>query len=69
VIDIDSATLDHAAELVSTCLRTLDAIHLTTALSVAPGELIAYDRRLLEAATGGQAHGFVAGRLTASRAT
>jgi hypothetical protein len=52
VIDIDSATLDHAADLVSTCLRTLDAIHLATALSVAPESRSPTTARLLDAAAG-----------------
>jgi len=33
-------------------IRTLDAIHLATALYVEADELVAYDRRLLEAAGG-----------------
>lgn len=42
--------LRRAAELTSERLRSLDAIHLATALEVDPDEVVAYDRRLLEAA-------------------
>jgi predicted nucleic acid-binding protein len=46
----DRALLDQAAELASRQLRTLDAIHLATALVVEPDEFVAYDPRLLDAA-------------------
>lgn len=42
--------LRRAAELTSERLRSLDAIHLATALELEPDELVAYDQRLLEAA-------------------
>jgi predicted nucleic acid-binding protein len=42
--------LDRAAELTSERVRSLDAIHLATALAVEPNEFVAYDRRLLAAA-------------------
>lgn len=42
--------LERAAELTSARVRSLDAIHLATALEVEPDELVAYDRRLLAAA-------------------
>jgi predicted nucleic acid-binding protein len=42
--------LDRALQLTSRGVRSLDAIHLATALGVDPDELVAYDRRLLEAA-------------------
>jgi predicted nucleic acid-binding protein len=52
-IDVVAVTRDllrRAAELTSERLRSLDAVHLATALAVDPDELVAYDRRLLEAA-------------------
>lgn len=49
---IDEAILGAAAELDPASIRTLDAIHLATALELGEeiGELVAYDRRLLDAA-------------------
>jgi predicted nucleic acid-binding protein len=52
LVRVDRALLERAAELTSGRLRSLDAIHLASALHVRPDELIAYDRRLLEAAAG-----------------
>jgi predicted nucleic acid-binding protein len=46
----DRDLLDRAAELSSRRVRSLDAIHLATALFVEPDEFVAYDSRLLEAA-------------------
>jgi uncharacterized protein len=37
----------------TTRLRTLDAIHLATALEVGAGEMLVYDRRLADAASAG----------------
>jgi uncharacterized protein len=50
LVTLDRALVHRAAELATPRLRSLDAIHLATALEVAPDELVAYDRRLLEAA-------------------
>lgn len=52
LIAIDQPVLDLAGELGEQCVRTLDAIHLATALTLADDldALIAYDRRLLAAA-------------------
>jgi uncharacterized protein len=50
LIDLDEQIVDRARNLVGERLRALDAIHLASALLVGPDELIAYDRRLLEAA-------------------
>lgn len=49
---IDVAIIGAAAHLGPAELRTLDAIHLATAIELGGelGELVAYDRRLLEAA-------------------
>lgn len=54
LVPIDDAILHEAAVLGPTTLRTLDAIHLATAISLG-GDLdrvIAYDVRLVEAAVG-----------------
>jgi predicted nucleic acid-binding protein len=50
LVSLDRALVHRAAELATSRLRSLDAIHLATALEAAPDELVAYDRRLLEAA-------------------
>jgi predicted nucleic acid-binding protein len=50
LIDVNDGLLRTAAGLTSRTVRTLDAIHLASALRVEPDELVAYDRRLLEAA-------------------
>ena len=44
------ACLRQAAAITSREVRTLDAIHLSTALYIEADELITYDRRLLAAA-------------------
>ncbi len=51
LVDVSDRLLRVAARLTSLEVRTLDAIHLASALRVAPDELIAYDHRLLRAAT------------------
>jgi uncharacterized protein len=50
LVDVGDGVLRGAAELASADIRSLDAIHLATAIRVDPDELIAYDRRLLDAA-------------------
>jgi predicted nucleic acid-binding protein len=50
LIELSRDLLEHAATVGPPRLRTLDAIHLATALQVQPDELVAYDRRLLDAA-------------------
>jgi predicted nucleic acid-binding protein len=50
LVVVDRALLEHAAELTSRRIRSLDAIHLATALFVEPDEFVAYDERLLDAA-------------------
>ena len=50
LVDVSDHVLRNAAPLASREVRTLDAIHLATALYIDADELIAYDRRLLEAA-------------------
>ena len=53
LIPIDEAVLTRASELAPQTLRSLDAIHIATALSLGAdlGVLIAYDQRLSLAAT------------------
>lgn len=46
LVDVDEPILHAAAALASHDLRTLDAIHLATALAVAPDVVLVYDRRL-----------------------
>ena len=50
LVDVGAPILQRAAELASARLRSLDAIHLATALDVEPDEMIVYDDRLVEAA-------------------
>ncbi len=50
LVDVSDQVLRSAAALASREVRTLDAIHLATALYIDADELIAYDRRLLAAA-------------------
>jgi uncharacterized protein len=50
LVAVGDRVLRSAAAIASREVRTLDAIHLSTALYVEADELIAYDRRLLAAA-------------------
>ena len=50
LIDVTDRLLRSAASLASAAVRTLDAIHLASALRIEADELVAYDRRLLAAA-------------------
>jgi uncharacterized protein len=50
LVAVGDRVLRNAAEITSRELRTLDAIHLATALYIEADELITYDRRLLSAA-------------------
>ncbi len=52
VVDIGPGLLRTAARLTSGDMRTVDAIHLASALRIDADELIAYDRRLLAGAAG-----------------
>jgi predicted nucleic acid-binding protein len=54
LIDLTDGLLRAAAGLASARVRTLDAIHLASALRIDADELVAYDRRLL---TAGAEHG------------
>ncbi len=53
LVGVTDQLLRAAAELASPSVRTLDAIHLASALRIGADELLAYDRRL---ATAAQAH-------------
>ena len=50
LVGTDRAIARAAAGIASESLRPLDAIHLATALAVAPDVMLAYDRRLAAAA-------------------
>ncbi len=50
LVDVTDGLLRTAAGLASAAVRTLDAIHLASALRVEADELVAYDRRLIAAA-------------------
>ncbi len=49
LVDVDLVVLRDAAALASRSLRTLDAIHLATAIRVSPDTVLAYDRQLVRA--------------------
>ena len=48
-LQLDATILRRAAGIRPPTLRTLDAIHLASALRIAPDEVVAYDRRLIDA--------------------
>jgi predicted nucleic acid-binding protein len=50
LVAVTRDVLRRAADLASGSVRSLDAVHLATALDVEPDELVAYDGRLLAAA-------------------
>jgi len=50
LLDVSDALLREAAGLAGGSVRTLDAIHLASALRIEPDEVVAYDRRLAKAA-------------------
>jgi predicted nucleic acid-binding protein len=50
LVDVSDRVLRNATVLASRKVRTLDAVHLATALYIDADELLAYDRRLLDAA-------------------
>lgn len=54
LIQVDDAILDSASELDPPALRSLDAIHLATALRIGPDldAFVTYDSRLAQAARG-----------------
>ena len=50
LIDVDRDLLDDAVTFTSAHVRSLDAIHLASAVRVGAKQMIVYDRRLSEAA-------------------
>jgi predicted nucleic acid-binding protein len=52
LVDLGEEILRNAAELASASIRTLDAIHLASALRIEADEVLVYDRRLAAAADG-----------------
>jgi predicted nucleic acid-binding protein len=50
LVAVSAQLLRAARKLASASIRTLDAIHLASALRIEADELLAYDRRLLAAA-------------------
>jgi uncharacterized protein len=50
LVDVTDSLLRAAAGLAGASVRTLDAIHLASALRIDADELVAYDRRLAAAA-------------------
>jgi predicted nucleic acid-binding protein len=56
LVEVGRDVIELAATLAAVRLRSLDAIHLATALRVRPDRFVAYDERLAEAA---RAQGFV----------
>jgi predicted nucleic acid-binding protein len=53
-VSVTIQLLRQARRLASASVRSLDAIHLASALRIEPDELVAYDQRLI---TAGRAHG------------
>jgi uncharacterized protein len=62
LVDVGSAIIERAANLTSIQLRSLDAIHLATAVDVEPDEVIVYDEHLAEAARAAGFHTSSPGR-------
>ena len=50
LVDVDVAVLRSASGLATAALKTLDAIHLATAIGVGPDAMLVYDRQLVRAA-------------------
>lgn len=50
LVALTRGLLERAADATSEELRSLNAIHLATALEIDPDDFVAYDQRLLEAA-------------------
>ena len=50
LVDVDRSILSRAASLVGATRRSLDAIHLSTAVLVEPEVMLVYDRGLRQAA-------------------
>jgi predicted nucleic acid-binding protein len=52
LVELDRDLLEHAVSYTSARVRSLDAIHLASALRVGARQMLVYDRRLAEAAAG-----------------
>lgn len=52
VLDVDRELLETAVSWTSAQVRSLDAIHLASALRIGAREMLVYDRRLAQAAEG-----------------
>lgn len=50
LVALDTAVLELAATLTSRAVRSLDAIHLASALTLGAREMLVYDQRLAAAA-------------------
>lgn len=62
LIDVTADVLRTAARMASRALRTLDAIHLASALTIGAETMLVYDRRLAEAGTAAGMHVVAPGR-------
>jgi uncharacterized protein len=51
LVSVSAQLFRTASRLAAATVRTLDAIHLASALRIEADELLAYDKRLLDAAT------------------
>ena len=52
LLDVDRELIEASVGWTSARVRSLDAIHLASALRIGAGEMLVYDRRLAEAAAG-----------------
>lgn len=52
LVDVSEEILERAATLVTSRLRSMDAIHLATAVYLSVEEMLVYDHRLADAARG-----------------
>ncbi len=50
IVELDRSLLEAAVSYTSTRIRSLDAIHLASAVRVGARQMLVYDRRLAEAA-------------------
>jgi len=49
LVELNTSVIEAATRFASAQLRTLDALHLATAVEIGAERVLAYDRRLLEA--------------------
>jgi predicted nucleic acid-binding protein len=50
LVSVTAQLMSSARKLAGATVRTLDALHLASALRIGPDEVLAYDQRLLSAA-------------------